>query len=76
MADTTPARMLLASTKLGELLHPQHVTTIKENASVDQALRVSNAFNGSFKQLEYCSWIGFCRVRCQSLIMWPPAFIL
>jgi len=45
--DTTPALELLASTKLGELLKPQHVVTIKDNASVDQALRVriqSNVF--------------------------------
>ena len=39
--DTTPARALLASTKLGELLKPQRVVTIRESATVDQALRVS-----------------------------------
>ena len=32
---------LLTKTKLGALLRPQHVTLIKDNASVDQTLRVS-----------------------------------
>lgn len=39
--DTSPARSLLASTKLHELFKPQHVVCIKENATVDQCLRVS-----------------------------------
>jgi hypothetical protein len=38
--DITPARELLASTKLSDLLKPQHVVVVKQNASVDQALRV------------------------------------
>lgn len=32
---------LLSSTRLAALLHPQHVVSIKDNASVDQTLRVS-----------------------------------
>jgi hypothetical protein len=39
--DNSPARALLGSTTLGALLKPQHVVTIKESASADQALRVS-----------------------------------
>ena len=38
--DNSPARALLGTTTLGDLLKPQHVVTIKENASADQALRV------------------------------------
>ena len=42
--DVTPAAMLLASTKLSALLKPRtSVVTIKQQASVDQALRVSRA---------------------------------
>ena len=40
--DTSPARSLLAGTKLSFLFKPQHVVAIKENASVDQCLRVSS----------------------------------
>lgn len=41
MVDVSPGRELLARRKLSELLKPQNVVTVKDNASVEQALRVS-----------------------------------
>lgn len=39
-APAGDVRSLLSSTRLAALLHPQHVVSIKDNASVDQTLRV------------------------------------
>ena len=45
-ADKPPVRELFSGTQLEAVLRPQHVTTIKDSASVDQALRVRRGGGG------------------------------
>jgi hypothetical protein len=45
--EYSAARNLLSGTKLAALLRAQHVVTVKDNASVDQTLRVRQGVHQS-----------------------------